>query len=51
MKQRDIDRWVNHQAHINRQATMPVINWALLVSVLAVIAVLLIVVLRAAHMM
>jgi len=51
MKQRDIDRWVTHQARMNRQTTMPVINWALLVGILAVIAVLLVVILRAAHML
>ena len=51
MKQREINRWVNHQIRINRQATMPVINWALLVGILVVITVLLIVILRAAHML
>jgi len=51
MKQREINRWVNHQIRINRQATTPVINWALLVGILVVITVLLIVILRAAHML
>ncbi len=51
MKQRDIDRWVNRQARMNWQATMPTINWALVASSLAVIGVILMVVLRVAHIL
>ena len=51
MKQRDINRWVNRQARMNRQAAMPAINWALMASILVVIGVLLIVILRAAHVL
>jgi hypothetical protein len=51
MKQLDIDHWVNRQARMNRQATMPAINGAIIVGILVVIAVLVIVILRAAHML
>ncbi len=46
MKQRDIDRWVNRQARMNRQATMPDINWGRIASILIVIGILLILILR-----
>jgi len=51
MKQRDIDRWVNRQARMNRQATMPTTNWAALVSIVAMIVALLIIILKAAHVL
>ena len=51
MKQRDIDRWVNRQARMNRQATMPAINWAALGSIVAMVVVLLIIVLKVAHLL
>lgn len=51
MKQRDIDRWVNRQARMNRQAALPAVNWGSIASILVVSAGLLIVVLKSAHIL
>jgi len=51
MKQRDIDRWMRRQARMNRHTSMPTINWAALVTIVAVVVALLIIVLKAAYLL
>ena len=51
MKQREIDRWVNRQARMNRLDNMPSINWALVATSLVVMGVILMIVLRVAHIL
>jgi hypothetical protein len=51
MKQRDIDRWANRQARMNRQATVPAINWAVLIGIVAIVAALVIIVLKAGQVL
>jgi uncharacterized membrane protein YidH (DUF202 family) len=51
MKQRDIDRWVNRQARMNRQAHTPPVNWTLIASIMMMVCALLIIILKAAHVL
>ena len=51
MKQQDIDRWVNRQARMNRQTILPAINWAVLIGVMIMVVALIIIVLKAAHIL
>jgi hypothetical protein len=51
MKQRDIDRWVNRQARMHRQASMPVVNWVLVATIVVIVAALLVVILKTTHIL
>ena len=51
MKQRDIDRWMRRQARMNSQASMPAVNWVLIITVLIIIGAIVIVILRVAHVL
>jgi hypothetical protein len=49
MNKAEIDRWMRHQAHLNRQASMPAVNWVLIASVLIAAAALALMILKLAR--
>ncbi len=51
MKQREIDRWVNRQTRMNRRFSFPAVNWVQVAAMLIVISGIVIMVLKAAHLL
>lgn len=51
MKQQDIDRWVNRENRMNRQAAMPHVNLATIAIVIAVIGAVVFILLGAANLL
>jgi len=49
MKQSEIDRWMRRQSRRHPQNTMPGVNWALIISVIAISVVVLFLVLKVIH--